>query len=375
MKLLNFSYSKILKNTLERDKLLNLVRWILIFSTIIWWWFMDNSPYGIALILVLSSCALIQMQFTNSPLLILIEQFSCTFVSLLWPGALFSLSLPAFETGVSGSLLSLLTLLGIILFKATKINIGMLLIIYLFAFFTGYILKAWNDRELLYKTAADRERRQRYELEKLRNELIVVNNEVGKLAEATERNRIAQQLHDNVGHELAGALIAIQTYKRLQENQDDRAQDMLENVVKRIEESSVTLRETVYKLKPNYESGAAKLIKLCEEFSYCELNYKFIGELDKVPSTHWLILEPCLKEALTNVSKYSSATLVEVKFDITLYIVRMNIRDNGIGAKIIHSGMGLFGIKERIRTAGGNVSIDGSCGFMLTCILPIDIYN
>lgn len=371
MKLLKFSNYKILKKTLEKDKLLNLIRWVLIFSTTIWWWFMGNSPYGIALILVLSSCALIRMQFTTSSLLILIEEFSCYFVTLLWPGALFSLLLPAFEAGVNGSFLSLLTLFGIILYKATKSNIGMLFIINLFAFFTGYILKAWNDREILYKNAADRERKQRYELEQLKNELLVVNNQVGKLAEATERNRIAQQLHDNVGHELAGALIAIQTYKKLQDSQDARAQDMLTNVIKRIEESSVTLRETVYKLRPNNESGASRLIKLCEEFSYCELNYRFIGDLDKVPATHWLILEPCLKEALTNISKYSKASFVDVKFDITTYIIRMYIKDNGIGAKAINLGMGLFGIKERIRTSGGNVSFDGSSGFMLTCILPI----
>ncbi len=329
---------------------------------------------GIALILVLSSTTLIRMQFTNSIVLILFEELVCFFIVPYWPGALYALMMPSVESGFSGNPLPFPPVLFIILYKGDN-NVGFELIITVMSFVIGYILKAWTAKESVYLTAADLERKQRYEVESLKNELLSANQEVALLAETTERNRIAQQLHDNVGHELAGALIALQAYKKLAENGDKRAGEMLENVLRRVEDSSVKLRETVYQLRPETESGAARLQKLCDEFTYCPIRYAVAGNPNTVPGTIWILLEPCLKEALTNMMKYSSATEAVVKIDIAPYIVRMNVQDNGKGAKVIKNGLGLTGIRERIRAAGGTVSVNGSDGFMITCILPLQAEN
>jgi signal transduction histidine kinase len=361
------------QKTLEKDKLLLLIRWSIVSLVFIWWWATSTNAIGIALILVLSSTTLIRMQFSHSVFLIFFEELIGFIALAYWPNSVFALMLPGFEAGAEGKLFAFMLVPLIIILKVPKEKLGLILMINLMAFAIGYIIKAWSVRESLYVKVADGERKQRYELDQLKNELIVANNEMAELVETTERNRIAQQLHDNVGHEIAGALIALQTYKKLEENGDLRAKQMLENVLQRIESSSIKLRETVYQLRPGKDSGSIRLQKLCEEFTFCSVKYRFVGEVDLVPASAWIILEPCLKEAMTNITKYSKATEVDIRFDITNYIIRMYVKDNGIGSSKINSGLGLFGIRERIRAAGGTVAIDGSDGFMLTCILPIDI--
>jgi signal transduction histidine kinase len=369
----NYLRNKIfIEKSLELTKILLLIRWLIVLTVFLCWWYTNNNSIGIALVLVLSSTTLIRMQFTNSLFLILIEEIVCLISIHYWPMSVFALILPVFEGGVLGAPLVFVSALFIIFLRAANLELYAILIFNLMAYAMGYIIKAWQIREKVYLSAADSERKQRYEVELLKNELLTANNDVAKLVETSERNRIAQQLHDNVGHDIAGALIALQTYIKLEKNKDERAEEVLKSVLKRIESSSVKLRETVYKLRPNIEGGALRLQKLCEEFTFCPIKYRFAGDANRVPASVWIILEPCLKEAMTNIIKYSKATEVDVKFDINQYMIRMYIKDNGKGAEVINSGMGLFGIKERIRGAGGTVSIDGVNGFMLMCILPID---
>lgn len=356
----------------DRKNIMLFLRWSIVCAVLLLWWFSGSSAVGIALILVLSSTTLIRMQFTNSFVIVLIEELACLFVFPYWQGTLYALLMPALESGASGNPLIFLPILVILFYKGGNNSSFVLILITVF-FLIGFIIRAWTAKEIIYLDAADRERKQRYEVEQLKNELLTMNQEVAALAELTERNRIAQQLHDNVGHELAGALIALQTYKKLNENKDDRACDMLENVLRRVADSSIKLREAVYQLRPEMKSGASRLQKLCDEFTFCPIHFSIIGNKDMVPVTVWIIFEPCLKESLTNIMKYSEATEVVVKIDINPYFVRMNIKDNGCGAKEITTGFGLMGIKERVRAAGGTVSIDGSYGFMITCILPMSI--
>jgi signal transduction histidine kinase len=372
MKVLEAKNEKYNQNTLNKGTIVLLLRWIMVLGVMVYWFATSEDAMGIALILVLSSTALIRMQFTESFWLILLEELTCLLAANFWPMAVFAIVVPVFEAGIGGKLLTLLPALIIILYKTNGMSLLMLLVLSLMCFIIGYIIHAWSVKENLYLKAADSERRQRYQVEQLKNELLTANHESAKLAEISERNRIAQQLHDNVGHELAGALIALQTYKKLEESKDDRAKEMFDNVLKRVESSSIKLREAVYELKPDTYGGVLRLQKLCEEFRFCPIDYRFLGDKDRVPVTIWIILEPCLKEALTNITKYSKATEINIRFDITQYIVRMNIKDNGVGAREVKSGMGLFGISERIRAAGGTMSIDSTNGFMITCILPIE---
>jgi signal transduction histidine kinase len=79
-----------------------------------------------------------------------------------------------------------------------------------------------------------------------------------------------------------------------------------------------------------------------------------------------------IKEALTNITKYSSATKAYISIEVNEKYIRLYIKDNGVGSKKIKEGLGLSGMRERVRNVGGSISISSEDGFLIVCIIPID---
>ena len=75
-----------------------------------------------------------------------------------------------------------------------------------------------------------------------------------------------------------------------------------------------------------------------------------------------------VKEALTNTAKHSNASDVFIEIMVLNKIIKACIRDNGQGSPAIHTGMGLMGIEERTKEAGGTLILDGSDGFSIIMI-------
>jgi signal transduction histidine kinase len=94
------------------------------------------------------------------------------------------------------------------------------------------------------------------------------------------------------------------------------------------------------------------------------------GDFNSVPSAHLELLSATIKEALTNTARYSQATKVEIKIDVSMNYTRLYVKDNGTGSSNIEEGLGLSGMKERTRNLGGSFHINSRDGFMIVCVIP-----
>ena len=258
----------------------------------------------------------------------------------------------------------------------------------------GLLEGRWEiwEKELLAKATEDRGERLRLEssVEAAARE----TQNAARLAEMAERSRIAQDIHDHVGHEISGASIALQTAIKLYEKSDARAKELLEQSAKRIETASEHLREAVHNLKPSRIIGAGTLRELCEDFDFCEARFESSGDLGDV--LHWDLLVANLKETLTNISRHSNATLVTVRLEGNADYIRMRVEDNGqiekstgtqlgkapdmgkaldmgrvpVMEKAPNIGLGLAGMRERVRAAGGTLTVTTEKGFSVVTVLP-----
>jgi len=70
--------------------------------------------------------------------------------------------------------------------------------------------------------------------------------------------------------------------------------------------------------------------------------------------------------------KHSSASAVRVKIEVMNKVIKMEVRDNGRGEAAIKKGMGIAGMEERTGAAGGKLIIDGSDGFSVITLLPVE---
>jgi signal transduction histidine kinase len=235
----------------------------------------------------------------------------------------------------------------------------------------GYMLGVGDSNSKKHITALDNERRLRYELEKAQNELLASRAEVEKLTEDKERNRIAHELHDNIGHGIAGVIFQLEGAARIFSKDSGKALEIIKLCSQKLSETLDTMRNTVYNIKPENGSGLDAVKQLIDDFRFCRVEFSHTGDFSKISATNLRIIIADIKEALTNVSKYSSATCVNIKINVGSKYIRLSIQDNGAGCPNIQEGLGISGMRERAATVGGTFSADGKHNFCIVCTLPV----
>ncbi|MEG0613040.1 MAG: histidine kinase [Clostridium sp.] len=181
------------------------------------------------------------------------------------------------------------------------------------------------------------------------------------LATLNERNRIAREIHDNVGHLLTSSILQIGATIAL--TKEESTKSLLGNIKNTLNEGMNSIRSSVHNLHEDSIDLHMQLLNLTKDFTFCEvnLNYEFSSNLD-VKVKYSIIA--IVKEALSNVIKHSNAT----KLSINLYehpkLYQVIIMDNGTKkSKSIDNGMGLENIRKRVDGLKGIVNIDNKNGF------------
>lgn len=200
-------------------------------------------------------------------------------------------------------------------------------------------------------------------------------SQVRYLSQLEERNSLAQKIHDRVGHTIAGSIIQLEAAKLILDKDTKKADAILTNVTCNLKEGMDSIRSTLRAIKPAPEQlGISRLKVMIEEFSLrssIKASFSYKGNLDVISHLQWKIITDNIRESLTNALKYSSATSVDIRLELMNRLIKAEVRDNGKGALTIKKGIGLTGMEERTESAGGQLIIDGSCGFSVITILPV----
>ncbi len=155
------------------------------------------------------------------------------------------------------------------------------------------------------------------------------------------------------------------------------------------------LRRTVRGIAPEAAEGVGSLEEICRRFTACPVAFAVHGDTAAVPVHAWGVLEPCLKEALTNASRHEAASRIDVSLDVGPHIVRLCVHNpqgglpyrppGGLpyrpqggqpyrpvrGSAPGGHGLGLRNLAQRAAAVGGSISTDTQDGFRLICVLPL----
>jgi len=215
----------------------------------------------------------------------------------------------------------------------------------------------------------DQERRLRYSLEDTKQLLLRSQQEIEHITEIQERNRIAREIHDHVGHNIAGILMQLQVAEKCLGQDETKARTALTKSITKLAESLETLRDTVHNLRPVEKLGLEYVRAIIDDYSFCPVEFCPRGDFGSIPPRYLEAISGVVKEALTNTAKYSKASKVYLELEANERFLRLCIRDNGIGCSKIREGLGLSGMRERIANLGGTITIGGENGFMIVCVL------
>ena len=199
-------------------------------------------------------------------------------------------------------------------------------------------------------------------------------------AQEEERERIARELHDDVGQQLALVEFDLD---ELKDETDGSRKPNIAGPLERVKDVSRSIRELSHGLHPStieHLGLESALRRLCHDVATCKsINVHFEAEGLKptTPFTVALCLYRISQEALQNVVRHSEASEVSVRLTEGKGLIRLRIADNGIGFevdKVTHTGLGLVGMRERLRIVHGHIQVSAftGTGTALEVTIPVD---
>ncbi len=202
--------------------------------------------------------------------------------------------------------------------------------------------------------------------------------QVEELATTKERNRLAREIHDSLGHYLTVVNVQIGAAQAILELDRQRALDHLSNAQALTQEGLAEVRHSVAALRASpIESRPLPeaLAKLTEQWSAAGLRTRFVvaGTIRPLTPQANLTLYRAAQEALTNVGKHANASSVDLHLDYRdERLIRLRIKDDGLGSANSEGGFGLLGVRERVQLLNGAVHVRAGAGegFSLEVELP-----
>lgn len=236
----------------------------------------------------------------------------------------------------------------------------------------------------LFTRLAERERQTRQEMEHLAMALRLANHKlseyaarVEELAIIQERNRMAREIHDSLGHYLTVVNVQIGAAQAVMEKHPEKAISALQKAQKLTQEGLAEVRQSVSALRDTAEERPLRdqLADLAAETEATGLptQLQMWGEPRPLDSQTTRTLYRAAQEALTNARKHSAASQITLTLDyINLHEVRLVVQDNGRGSADPTGGYGLLGLRERVQLLGGRVEITTAEGEGFTVAVTLN---
>jgi len=220
------------------------------------------------------------------------------------------------------------------------------------------------------------------DLGKANEQLAAYAAQAEELAMTQERNRLAREIHDRLGHTLTIVNVQIEAAKVVMGSDPERALDALNKAQESARKGLTQIRESVASLRESPVSNRplSKAIKpLIQETQSTGIvtEFKVLGEPQTLENKVALALYRVAQEGLTNVCKHARASRVDILLNFQPDQVSLEVKDNGVGATVTTGGFGLLGIRERMQMLGGKLEIRTSVGkgFWLIACVPVSNAN
>ena len=232
-----------------------------------------------------------------------------------------------------------------------------------------YILKQIQENEYISKklsmVAMINKKMQKY---------VIVTEKFG---EKNERKRLARELHDTIGHALAGMAVGVDACITMIDKNPQLAKAQLKIISKAIRKGMKDVRNSLNKMRPDFLQQyrlKEAIEKMKEEISdvtdlKINLNYQIdeTGFDTKIED----ILFRVIQESITNSIRHGLATVVDIDIYKENNLLCLKIKDNGKGCKAINYGFGLKQMVERVSQIRGDINFYSENGFTTEIKIPL----
>jgi signal transduction histidine kinase len=205
------------------------------------------------------------------------------------------------------------------------------------------------------------------------------NASVEEKSALKERLRITRDIHDIVGYALTNTIMTLRAASLMCDVEPGRVKGFLENAKTDAERAHEQVRSALGELRRREirsvagPGAIARVVRSFKAATGAEVHIDF-GSFDwAISGEAAFAVSHFVQEGMLNAVSHGGATWISVDFGETEDGLRVTVRDNGGGAKTVHEGIGIAGMRERIEKLGGDLEYASTAGgFSIEMRLPIE---
>ena len=210
-------------------------------------------------------------------------------------------------------------------------------------------------------------------LETSHRQLQASTHQVAELAATEERNRLARDIHDSLGHHLSAINIQLEKASAYKARDPERAAEAVDHAKRTVKEALKDVRESVSSLREGEAfSLAESLESLVERMNHSNLkiDLKQVGTEAGYPKLALMTLYRAVQEGLTNIHRYAQAEEVSIHLHLGENEATLSVVDTGRGFDVPaweadfegRQTYGLQGLRERLNLVGGHLELTSRIG-------------
>ena len=197
--------------------------------------------------------------------------------------------------------------------------------------------------------------------------LSLAQDQIEHLAQVAERERIARDLHDVLGHTLSVVVLKSELAGKLMGSDAERARQEIGEVEQIARQALSEVREAIRGYRA--EGIGVEIARARRTLGAAGVSLDCHGDGVRLDPAHESVLSLVLREAVTNILRHAGASRCRLELAADQGRTLLRVEDDGRGA-IGREGNGLRGMRERIEALGGRLEIDSRQGTRLTAEIP-----
>ncbi len=182
------------------------------------------------------------------------------------------------------------------------------------------------------------------------------------MATLKERNRIAREIHDNVGHTLTRSILQLGAIKAI--NKEPVLKKPLDDLHGSLNDAMTNIRKSVHDLHDESIDLESSIRQLTEGISALDIHVDY-DMSNAIPKDIKYSFIAITKEAVSNAVKHSNGDTLDILLREHPGFYQLIVKDNGTDIKINNTGIGLANITDRVNAMKGTLKISTDKGFKL----------
>ncbi len=215
------------------------------------------------------------------------------------------------------------------------------------------------------------------ELQQANIQLEEYAREEEQMVATRERNRLAREIHDTLGHALTGIITGLEACTALMDVAPEAAKAQIGVITDVARQGITDVRRSVKALRPDalekYDLADAIMMTVEEmkKAAGVEIFYQCGTSLNCFNNDEEEVIYRIVQESITNAIRHGHAGKIWIDIEREYGVMKIRIRDNGVGCTEIKKGFGLHHMEERLSLLQGKLFFSGEDGFTIEAHIPI----